>query len=269
MKLKAIAIALGMVAASQANATLIIGGLPEVTTGLNNLNSSEFTLSVYNAITGDSYTRDLGFQSAGTNFNTASMSFAADSLLTSFMGSNNTADLVWGVIGYDNYATGTLGQPLTYGNKVWSTFSNSMGNMTNGGVIQASSASQLFYTSLNLLEQQQAATNASSVTNGGTATFSNISKNFVNLATWSPTAMIGGSLMFGLVEQIYTCQTVNGVSFCSAPSSTALALQTIFTGDWSLAANGTLQYSTVPVPAALWLMGSGLVGLLGIGRRKA
>lgn len=42
-------------------------------------------------------------------------------------------------------------------------------------------------------------------------------------------------------------------------------------GSWLLTNAGTLEYATVsavPVPAAVWLFGSGLVGLVGIARRK-
>jgi len=42
-------------------------------------------------------------------------------------------------------------------------------------------------------------------------------------------------------------------------------------GSWLLTNAGTLQYSSVsavPVPAAVWLFGSGLIGLAGIARRK-
>jgi len=45
-------------------------------------------------------------------------------------------------------------------------------------------------------------------------------------------------------------------------------------GTWSLSATGDLTYtipgavSAVPLPAAVWLLGSGLLGLAGIGRRK-
>lgn len=45
-----------------------------------------------------------------------------------------------------------------------------------------------------------------------------------------------------------------------------------FGGTWRLAFEGgvaSLVYSAVPLPAAFWLLGSGLIGLFGIGRRKA
>ena len=43
---------------------------------------------------------------------------------------------------------------------------------------------------------------------------------------------------------------------------------------WTLGSNGTLTYSVpapaaVPVPAAAWLLGSGLIGLVGVARRKS
>lgn len=53
-------------------------------------------------------------------------------------------------------------------------------------------------------------------------------------------------------------------SFAGAPIAT-----------WTLAADGTLsfngtepQVSAVPIPAAAWLLGSGLLGLVGVARRK-
>jgi len=40
--------------------------------------------------------------------------------------------------------------------------------------------------------------------------------------------------------------------------------------DWNLSADGSLTYgvSAVPVPAAVWLFGSGLLGLVGVARRR-
>ena len=39
-------------------------------------------------------------------------------------------------------------------------------------------------------------------------------------------------------------------------------------GLWNLSGEGTLSYSPVPVPAAVWLFGSGLLGLVGVARRR-
>jgi hypothetical protein len=39
-------------------------------------------------------------------------------------------------------------------------------------------------------------------------------------------------------------------------------------GSWNLAGNSVLTYSAVPVPAALWMFASGLVGLAGVARRR-
>ncbi len=43
---------------------------------------------------------------------------------------------------------------------------------------------------------------------------------------------------------------------------------TQYAGQWSLSDAGVLSYSAVPVPAAVWLFGSGLVGLISIARRR-
>jgi hypothetical protein len=54
-------------------------------------------------------------------------------------------------------------------------------------------------------------------------------------------------------------------------NSNAGKLQIYLLGQLELTSTGTLENvpSPVPVPAALWLFGSGLLGLAGVGRRKA
>lgn len=50
------------------------------------------------------------------------------------------------------------------------------------------------------------------------------------------------------------------------------AEMTLFAGVWQLDADGTLTYGAlgapVPVPAAVWLLGSALIGLVGVARRR-
>lgn len=39
-------------------------------------------------------------------------------------------------------------------------------------------------------------------------------------------------------------------------------------GSWTLASNGELTFAPVPIPAAVWLFGAGLMGLVGVARRR-
>ncbi|MEX2480351.1 MAG: VPLPA-CTERM sorting domain-containing protein [Gammaproteobacteria bacterium] len=39
-------------------------------------------------------------------------------------------------------------------------------------------------------------------------------------------------------------------------------------GQWSLLGDGTLEFTPVPLPAAAWMLGSGIIGLAGLSRRR-
>ncbi len=75
---------------------------------------------------------------------------------------------------------------------------------------------------------------------------------------------LGGSLVSGLtsgrIEGGFAGATYSGTPGLIIPFGT------IFTADTISAKLGQVQ--TVPVPAAVWLFGSGLIGLAGIARRK-
>ena len=67
-----------------------------------------------------------------------------------------------------------------------------------------------------------------------------------------------------------------GLNFYKISSTTGSNLTkatvTPFTGGtWTLSSNGALNYAvtSVPVPAAAWLFVSGLLGLVGVSRRKS
>lgn len=70
-----------------------------------------------------------------------------------------------------------------------------------------------------------------------------------------------------VTNELGTLQTLYGVTG-DGSTSTIGKLQVYSLGQLELTSNGTLE-SPVPIPAALWLFGSGLLGLAGVGRRKA
>lgn len=118
--------------------------------------------------------------------------------------------------------------------------------------------------------------------NGDAGTLTNFTENFAglsdgangdagygNASTWG--SSMGGSVPFSTFVNVgedamfYNMGVVvNGRSVMSTVNP--------FTSTWNLDAAGQLSYgsvSAVPVPAAVWLFGSGLVGLVGVARRRA
>lgn len=62
---------------------------------------------------------------------------------------------------------------------------------------------------------------------------------------------------------VYAGTNGNGNDFTSDASENFIGNSSIF-GNWT-----TFNLTPVPIPAAVWLFGSGLIGLVGIARRKA
>lgn len=84
----------------------------------------------------------------------------------------------------------------------------------------------------------------------------------------------GGTIDASTPLDVIQALTASGV----APAGTAFARIVLITGDFgdpgtgggsAFFDNASLEQTVVPVPAALWLMGSGLLGLMGLRRKKA
>jgi len=192
------------------------------------------------------------------------LSFAGDALFTSTFVNSSAANLLWNVVAADSVAStaGGLSRIITTSRAVPGT--------TNGGVTSMAAGLDSYLNGL---------TSNTPIANVG-----------VNSANWigdpSATAYAGSSVLGtdlngGLqgdstgvgfnspVNFYYLARTV------TSGLSTTLATNNLFQNGagpatWTLAADGTATYqvSAVPLPATVWLMGSGLLAALGFARRR-
>ncbi|MBI3774214.1 MAG: hypothetical protein HY273_01435 [Gammaproteobacteria bacterium] len=266
-KLKAIVALAVLGAASQAHAA-VLGGAS---------GNGELYLSVWDDTAKVSYTKDLGmtmdaFIASGNTLGySTSYSFGSDANWTSFLsqvGGVSNANLQWTINAADTTGTGTSLRFLTTSNAgvaaLQATTNSAMSTGFKGNI-------NTFIDAVNLTGTHATQADGSSV---------NAAADAVN--AYEGTLMgntFGGKTTGGWSTSAYGLSS--SLEFFSlSPSSTSsggkavvnqfgdLASSTM--GKWTIDPTGTATYtvSAVPVPAALWLLGSAMVGLVGVARRK-
>jgi len=112
---------------------------------------------------------------------------------------------------------------------------------------------------------------------GATYTFSLVSGgtfDLLGLDIESPVGTGSDWAAFGTFDVIGSdgaSVTLNATSFGTQSFGTTFTGLTSFTLEYDISAQATfdnINFTAVPVPAAAWLFGSGLLGLIGISRRK-
>lgn len=262
MKLKALVAALILGAAVQANAAISVDGLPHLGTGSGN---GELFLSVIDrgGSSPESYVLDLG--SLGTT----------GSILT------NPSSLDGTSIAADNYLNDLLDHAQADGGSVYWQIDGLINTVTpsvNIGALVTSQAvlstSDVPYGALGLNTPFNYAANYVAAVNqaaGTTDTSENLS---VVIPSSNASAYYDGS-NWGA----YWLNPVNseagigqsmGFYYVQATGNDTSQV-TPFPGLWNLSTEGLLTYtapSTVPLPPAVWQLGSALVSLAGVGRRR-
>lgn len=260
MKLKLLVAAMTVAVAGNAAAAIAPGSS----------GNGELFLSVYDTVALTSYTRDLGIDMNTflTNGSTAgySLNYAADATLASaFTGFSTNANLLWNVAALDS-----TGGTIVGGQRYLSTTNASLATIKTTSNSKLTGGFSLVNDYVNAVNgvDVDSTTNNSSVhaSVDGYSYFGNgFMNNWRGKASFNSTAAVGQSLGFFALQASST-SGLSGISATQFASADGNAT-------WALGTNGTLSYNVpapaaVPVPAAAWLFGSGLIGLVGVSRRK-
>jgi hypothetical protein len=203
-----------------------------------------------------SYVLDLNIPISTFN-GSGSYTISADGLLTSFL-STGSGNYIWSVFGGDS--TGT-----TAGSTTYFTTSTNLGSVTPPNNIRLYTlyGDEAYLTNINAVLPDDDSV-LSLVSNNGTPTYYT-----TQVQTWNNTGdFTANQTGFGSIG-FFSLTTNGGTTAFNGGNN---PVTRVAFGNWTLASNGTLSYgetSVVPIPAAVWLLGSGLLGFAGIGRRKA
>jgi hypothetical protein len=272
--LKMIAVAVAMVsAAGAANAALATG------------NNGSLAIAAFNVVTNDWYIRDTGYllnsflpngvttlsgdgavtgdktPAAGLTLNSSTTSgFATDATWSTFMGGQTSSDIRWFVSAVDSSGTATASNVKRF----ITSSANADESATNGnldGYISSANAGGL-------------GTVYGSGSNGATSSWAAAATSAAPSA-WSTNFGLGVDGLASLGDSVglfYFARSTGTGSTTSAATKTQFGNATGY-ATVSLGADGNFSFnvpaaSAVPVPAAAWLFGSGLLAMGGVIRRR-
>ncbi len=246
MKILAASVALAMSGVANAAILQSNGGV----------GSGELFLTAWDEAGQQSYSLDLGIREADFLANTSqtlSYDLSGDANFANFM---NNSGVVYAIAGGDDsfWDPSTYGFVITSSSGIDSVRSGALNDSMIGGVVGSidvmalnsnADAGDVLDPNLNL---------SSYSVPGDTGYF--------GVGTWSVNA---GGKPFVTIGNI---DSTIPFYFAGIGSDYRTGIVTEMPNVWKLTSTGQLTYSAVPVPAAVWLFGSGLLGLVSVARRR-
>lgn len=259
MKMKTLAAAVVLAATtSVANAAIVTGFDTD----------GELFLSVFDPSGEISYHMDLGI--TVSQFNADDSSFRSFDLASdaNFAGFLGQTDLTYSIAGANTIPYTTIAELQTYG--IMTTSSQTAMQVDDRFLSQGSIDQMMGRVTTQAALLNVRTGGPYSGTNGGengSAVALIGQQGYYDVAGWGD---VNGTPGFYAAANVGTAVSFYQVNVSDVDFISAVETQM---GDWLLTTDGTLTYGTapvsaVPVPAAVWLFGSGLIGLASIARRK-
>jgi hypothetical protein len=252
-------------------------------------------LVVFDQTAGTSYVEDLGITTGAVEsdlaVNTAattatggvlstalpgySATFAADSTLSSYLTTHSSDQYVFEVVANSQTSNSIASNILltTAKTPVSATFTDSTGGGQSGagGTVDSNAITLQgdidIYLSNNVFTANGVNARSSAISAFGTAAYLPGEPQDAGALTWYG----NGDLIPAVSFKPSSGSSVSNF-YLSTDSASSNGLADIFKlGTVTLAANGALTFAAapVPLPAAVWLFGSGLLGVAGVRRRRA
>lgn len=262
---------LGLALAVSALASTTHAALYVTTDDAGNTGGSSLLFAAYDASTATALYVDLNALHANNRVHTFDQNASQSIDLTAVAAANSfsLADVQWTVVGGDNvfmgsgcYANGYFGDYSACGYSYMATVSEG-DTLPATAVTQPNVSSTIAGINNNWFLNIRGAIDLG---NGHSTTVADgnfgewryglgYADNF-----WDVTGSTGETLAFAMAKVTSSTRVVN------PPVPDPYASFEYLAGTWTLNESGTLSYAAVPVPAALWLFASGLVGLAGMAR---